>query len=126
MPKPDTRFETAARNLNKDPVFDEGSTWDRVDKIKAELAGIKAESEKRQVLADQRHAEIMALLLKVTKPTSSEPPTTATPSVIQSPPVNQPLPAITTLSRPLPTMPPPTSQRPFTGGWTQPPLVTSA
>ncbi|KAI3522148.1 hypothetical protein L1887_11628 [Cichorium endivia] len=124
MPKPDTRSETAARNLNKDSGFDESLTWDRVEKIEAELASIKAESEKRQAVADQRHAEIMALLLKVTQPASQPPPITATPPVIQPSPVSQSLPA-TAAHRPLLTMPPPTNPRPVAGGWVQPPLITS-
>ncbi|CAI9291155.1 unnamed protein product [Lactuca saligna] len=133
MPKPDNRFDTAAHNLNKDSVLEESSSWDRIEKMEAELAEIWTESERRQTLADQRNAEVMALLIKVAQPATQPSPATATnPSsvtqlspIIQSlpPPITTCRPIIHTLPPPNFLMPPPNHQRLGTRGWPQTPII---
>ena len=99
MPKPDAKSDTAALNLNKDLVLEESSSWDRIEKMEAELAEIKTESERCQTLADQRHAEVMALLIKVAQPATQPPPATTTDPLS----VRQPTPIIQSLPPPITT-----------------------
>ncbi|CAH1418926.1 unnamed protein product [Lactuca virosa] len=61
---------------------------DRFEKIEQELANMRLDSEKQQEIADQRHAELMALLLKVLQPA----PMPAPPIVNHAPPLSSPSP----------------------------------
>lgn len=90
MIKPTTR----SNNTSKDRMPDDGR--ERIERMEQELmaireeskvrmAKIRAESESRQAMADQRHAELLALLLKLNQPSPT--PTTTVPP----PPSTQPI-----------------------------------
>lgn len=56
MGKPDTRSDTAAWNLNKDPTLDKNlvdfqtQSLERFEKVDQELVEMRAESESRQAI----------------------------------------------------------------------------
>lgn len=90
MTKPTTRSD----NTSKDTMSNNGR--ERIERMEQELMAIREESkvrmaemrveeESRQALADQRHAELLALLLKSNQP-SPTPTTTIAP-----PPSTQPV-----------------------------------
>ncbi|CAH1438550.1 unnamed protein product [Lactuca virosa] len=85
MTKPVTRSEST-----KDSTSD--GDRDRLEEMKQEINSIKADAEKRHVIADQRHAELMGLLLKVSQTSSVPPLISSSTSQTHPPPPSSSLP----------------------------------